>query len=183
MIYVTHDQAEAMTMGDQIVVMRDGRVQQIGSPHEVYTAPANSFVGGFLGSPPMNFLKCRVAERDGVAALTYGDGAIVDATIDGALATRLEGRLGAGRDVLVGVRPEDVRATPPENGPSAAVDATVELVEFLGDEQFLALRAGDVPLVARVEPDLEVRADDRRTFYLHLGKARYFDPETEEAIT
>jgi multiple sugar transport system ATP-binding protein len=178
MIYVTHDQAEAMTMGDQIVVMRDGRVQQIGSPHEVYTAPANAFVGGFLGSPPMNFLRCRIVERDGVTSLALGDETVVEATVDGALGARL----GAGREVLAGVRPEDVRATPPEAGPSAAVEATVELVEFLGDEQFLALRAGDVSLVARVEPDLEVHADDRRTFYLHLAKARFFDPETEAAI-
>ena len=175
MIYVTHDQAEAMTMGDRIVVLRDGRVQQIGSPHEVYTAPANAFVGGFLGSPPMNFLRCRVASRDGVRVLACGDGErVFEAEIDRGL--------DEGREVLVGVRPEDVRTTPPEAGPSAAVEATVELVEFLGDEQFVTLRAGDATIVARVEPDVEVKADDRRTFHLHLAKARFFDPKTEAAI-
>jgi len=186
MIYVTHDQAEAMTMGDRIVVIRDGRVQQIASPHEIYTAPANAFVAGFLGSPPMNFVTCTIAANGEPARLTCPGGpdgtSLFEATLDGPAADAI-GRTESGRSVLVGVRPEDIRTHPPADGsPAAAVHATVEVVEFLGDEQFVNLRAGTTALVARVEPDVRVSPDDECTFYLNLAKARFFDPETERAL-
>jgi multiple sugar transport system ATP-binding protein len=184
MIYVTHDQAEAMTMGDQIVVLKDGRVQQIASPHEIYTAPANAFVGGFLGSPPMNFFTCRVATNGGEQVLECAGeaGRIFSAPVEGSLRSAVAAS-DDGREVLVGIRPEDIRTHPPsDESPSATIEAVVEVVEFMGDEQFVSLRAGGTGLVARLEPDVVVRADESRTFFLHLGKARLFDPETERAL-
>ncbi len=184
-VYVTHDQAEAMTMGDQIVVVKDGKIQQIASPHAIYTAPANAFVGGFLGSPPMNFLNCRVVASNGTSSLECRDaeGGVVFVA---PLAGRLADAIGAGasdREVLLGVRPEDIRTQPPSDGsPSAPVDAVVEVVEFMGDEQFVNLRVAGSSLVARLEPDVEVKPDDRRTFYVNLAKARPFDPKTEKAL-
>jgi multiple sugar transport system ATP-binding protein len=184
-VYVTHDQAEAMTMGDQIVVVKDGRIQQIASPHAIYTKPANAFVGGFLGSPPMNFLTCDVVNENGALALGCrdGDGSVVfHAPLVGPLSEAIRSA-GGTTSVLLGVRPEDIRAHPPTDGSaSATLDAVVEVVEFMGDEQFVNLRAGSTSLVARLEPDVEVRPDERRTFHVHLAKARPFDPETEKAI-
>jgi multiple sugar transport system ATP-binding protein len=181
MIYVTHDQAEAMTMGDQIVVLRDGRVQQIASPHEVYTRPRNAFVAGFIGSPPMNFLRCRMVQSGGGVELAC-DGGATSFTVVGPPGDALAGA-GGGREVLLGIRPEDIRSTPPEDGsPSAAFDATVEVVEYMGGEQFVTLRAGGSSLIARVDADVSVRPEDRRTFHLILSKARLFDPHTEEAL-
>jgi len=184
MIYVTHDQAEAMTMGDQIVVLKDGSVQQIASPHEIYTAPANAFVGGFLGSPPMNFLTCRVATSGGQTSLECRDGdgsELFNVELAGTLADRLRANA-AGSDVLVGIRPEDIRTTIPDAAPSAAIDSIVEVVEFMGGEQFVNVRSGSKILVARLEPDVAIRPDERQTVYLNLDKARFFDPATEAAI-
>jgi multiple sugar transport system ATP-binding protein len=181
MIYVTHDQAEAMTMGDRIVVLRDGRVQQIAAPIEIYNNPRNAFVAGFIGSPPMNFLRCRVVENGGVR-LTFEQGSASDAAIEGPLRDAL-GAAADGRTVLVGIRPEDVRPEPPAAGaPVAKVLGTVEAVELMGAEQFVTVRAGDASIIARLEPDVLVRPDDRREFYMHLARARLFDPETEEAL-
>jgi multiple sugar transport system ATP-binding protein len=185
MIYVTHDQAEAMTMGDQIVVLKDGQVQQIASPHEIYTAPVNAFVGGFLGSPPMNFLTCRLADDGGTTSLECGDGqgsVVFRTTLEGALGQALGGSM-SDRAILLGVRPEDIRTHPPTDGsPSVPIEAVVEIVEFMGDEQFVNLRAGATSLVARLEPDVEVRPDERRTFYVNLAKAKPFDSDTEKAL-
>jgi multiple sugar transport system ATP-binding protein len=164
MIYVTHDQAEAMTMGDQIVVLRDGRVQQIAAPIEVYNNPGNAFVAGFIGSPPMNFLPARLVGDAGAPRLSFDDA-------------------GGGRSVLVGVRPEDVRPDPPMDGvPSVAITGSVESVEMMGSEQYISVRSDERTIVARVEADVPVEIDERRTLHLNLGKARLFDPETEAAI-
>ncbi|MBK6314083.1 MAG: sn-glycerol-3-phosphate ABC transporter ATP-binding protein UgpC [Blastocatellia bacterium] len=184
MIYVTHDQAEAMTMGDQIVVLRDGRVQQIAAPISVYNHPANAFVAGFIGSPPMNFLKCTLVASGGPARLRCEDNGVV--AIEAALWDAAREAIGTphdGRAILLGIRPEDVRPSPPVDGaPYAQVEATVEVVEQMGAEQFVSLRIASSAFVARLEPDVEVRPDDRRTFFLNLGKARLFDPDTEEAL-
>ena len=184
MIYVTHDQAEAMTMGDQIVVLRDGRVQQIAAPISVYNQPANAFVAGFIGSPPMNFLNCTLVTKGGPNRLRCESegGVALEASLwpD---AERALGSLADGRGILLGIRPEDVRPAPPADGsPSAQVEATVEVVEQMGAEQFVSLKVGSASFVARLEPDVEVRPDDHRTFFLNLAKARLFDPETEEAL-
>ncbi|MCC6743664.1 MAG: sn-glycerol-3-phosphate ABC transporter ATP-binding protein UgpC [Acidobacteria bacterium] len=184
MIYVTHDQAEAMTMGDQIVVLRDGRVQQIAPPLSVYDSPANAFVAGFIGSPPMNLLPCRlVARGDSFRLACTSEGGVAFETDLWDSARRAVGSFEDGRPVLLGIRPEDVRvSTPADGSPFVSVEASVDLVEQLGAEQFVTFRLGSSPMVARLQPDVAVRPDDRITFHLCLSKAGFFDQTTEEAI-
>jgi ABC-type sugar transport system ATPase subunit len=164
-IYVTHDQVEAMTMGDRIAVMRDGLLQQCGTPQEVFDRPANLFVAGFLGSPPMNLLAGRI-EHDGVR---IGGQRLA---IGSALAAH------AGRDLTVGVRPEHL-----ELG-SGGLAATCLLVETLGSEQLVhAELPGSIRLVARMSTDQRVRAGEPLTLTVRTDRLRFFDPDHGRAMT
>ena len=176
-IYVTHDQIEAMTMGDRIVVMKDGVIQQVAPPQELYDRPANLFVAGFIGSPAMNFLKGTLS-ADG----TTFDGGTFKITLAGDLAAAAKPY--AGKPVILGVRPEDVEADPAfiESHPGARVPATVEVVEPLGSEIYLHLSTGENSLTARVAPGLRFRAGDQITLAVNTDKAHLFDVETENAI-
>src|SRR5438477_604779 len=141
-IYVTHDQVEAMTMGDRIAVMRDGVLQQIGSPEELHERPVNLFVAGFIGSPSMNFFPAKVAAESGGAVADTGFAKI---PLNG------KGAAAMGKDVIVGVRPEDIH----DLGRAGAdgrlpVDARVDVVEYLGNELQLYLTAGESSFIARV---------------------------------
>src|SRR5690349_15685334 len=146
MIYVTHDQAEAMTLGNRIVVMDAGRIQQVGAPLELYERPDNAFVATFIGSPPMNLIPSRLT-RDGGLRVVADDGAFsVPAPGDwGAL---LDG--GAERRIVFGVRPEHLRIAPSET--TSGISARLDLVEPMGAELYLSLRAGQHDLMARVPP-------------------------------
>ena len=175
-VYVTHDQVEAMTMGDRIVVMRDGRIHQVGPPLEVYEHPVNRFVAGFIGSPAMNFIPAKVEAADGRLSL-QADGFRIP--VPGARAPAL--RPYEGRNVVLGIRPEDISAATGTDG-RPTIEAIVEVVEPLGAEVLLALRAGTDPLTARVDPHLAVRAKDRIRLALAEEKMRFFDPETEQVI-
>ncbi|MDR2662898.1 MAG: sn-glycerol-3-phosphate ABC transporter ATP-binding protein UgpC [Treponema sp.] len=175
MIYVTHDQVEAMTMADKIVVMKDGRVQQIGSPLHLYNHPANKFVAGFIGSPPMNFLTLRIAGRDGIV-LTNG-AFEVRPPADGrgeALKAFMD------KDVYFGIRPEDLRYTeePGEN----TIPAKITVVEPLGADIHLWLSVGNQPMVARTGPDHAFKVGDTVNFRADMNKALFFDRETELAL-
>jgi multiple sugar transport system ATP-binding protein len=171
-IYVTHDQVEAMTMGDRIAVMRLGVLQQAGSPEELYTRPANVFVAGFVGSPAMNLVPVDVADgalRDGGFELSV-PGAIADEL-------REHGR------VIVGLRPEDLElanGTPGDR--EARLRAVVEVVEYLGDEQLLHLDSGGTRLVAKLPSDPRARPQDELELALPLAKLHVFDAETERAL-
>jgi multiple sugar transport system ATP-binding protein len=155
MIYVTHDQVEAMTLGDRIVVMNAGHVQQIGAPLELYENPANQFVAGFIGSPAMNLLPGTLEEWNGALHVSALDGALVIA-VPAAAATEL----GTGaRDVVLGIRPEDIRLA--YAGDAAAADVQVEAVEPLGNEVFMYARAGGHEIVARLGPEQVPRVDTR----------------------
>ncbi|BDG59980.1 ABC transporter ATP-binding protein [Caldinitratiruptor microaerophilus] len=178
-IYVTHDQVEAMTMGDRIVVMKDGVIQQVAPPQELYDRPANVFVAGFIGSPAMNFLRGRiVVEGD----RTVFDGGALRIHLNGAL--RQPAAAYAGKPVILGIRPEDIEADPAfvETHPGTRVESVVEVVEPLGSEVYLYLRAGEHNLTARVDPGLRVQDGDRLTIALNTDKVHLFDPETERAI-
>ena len=146
MVYVTHDQVEAMTLGHRIVVMNAGRVQQVGAPLELYERPDNAFVATFIGSPPMNLIPSRLT-RDGGLRVVADDGAFsVPAPGDwGAL---LDG--GAERRIVFGVRPEHLRIAPSET--TSGISARLDLVEPMGAELYLSLRAGQHDLMARVPP-------------------------------
>ncbi|HEX6815466.1 MAG TPA: sn-glycerol-3-phosphate ABC transporter ATP-binding protein UgpC [Gemmatimonadaceae bacterium] len=146
MVYVTHDQVEAMTLGNRIVVMNAGRVQQVGPPLELYERPDNAFVATFIGSPPMNLVPARLT-RDGELLVRADDGAFVLRAPDawGALLS------GAGeRRILFGVRPEHLRIEP--LGSTAGIAARLDLVEPMGAELYLSLRVGQHDLMARVPP-------------------------------
>ncbi|MBW3511464.1 ABC transporter ATP-binding protein [Janthinobacterium sp. NKUCC06_STL] len=148
MIYVTHDQVEAMTLADRIVVLNAGRIEQVGAPLELYHHPANLFVAGFLGSPRMNFLKGNIhSYADGVATIATNAGGMLQAVLTQPLAS--------GTPVTVGARPEHVQACAP--GATAAITATVQAVEKLGDISYLYVQVagGDEPLVVRADAETD----------------------------
>ncbi|MEO6102102.1 MAG: TOBE domain-containing protein, partial [Pseudoxanthomonas sp.] len=170
MVYVTHDQVEAMTLGQRIVVLKDGEIQQIDTPMALYERPANLFVAGFLGSPAMNVLQGRLVRVDGLALeLELGAGLRVplgNARVDTEW---------SGREISVGIRPENLQ--PGVAGPGS-FEAVVEGVEPVGNEVFLNLRHGTQPLVARVPPSTMPAIGDRLTMTLASERLHFFDPQT-----
>ena len=170
-IYVTHDQTEAMTMADRIVVMKDGYIQQIGTPRELYFDPVNVFVGGFIGEPPMNFLRGKV--RDG--ALTFGD-AIFDLSEKlGDAAAGYEGR-----ELVFGFRPEGIVLGEQDN--AYRVPAAVELTEMLGDNTNVYVDIADRKAILKVDPHDTPEIDSDIVFSIPLESVYLFDGETERRI-
>ncbi|HEU5395310.1 MAG TPA: sn-glycerol-3-phosphate ABC transporter ATP-binding protein UgpC [Candidatus Methylomirabilis sp.] len=175
-VYVTHDQVEAMTMGDRIVEMRDGRIHQVGPPLQVYEQPVNRFVAGFIGSPAMNFVPVTVQAADGRLTLVANGFRVPVPAARAAALQRF-----AGRTLTFGIRPEDIAAAGATDG-RPTFEAVVEVVEPLGAEILLNMRAGTDALTARVEPSLAVRAQDRIRLALAEDKMHFFDPESEQVI-
>src|SRR5437763_3358113 len=176
-IYVTHDQVEAMTLGDRVVVMRDGMVQQEGAPLHLYEHPANRFVAGFIGSPAMNFLAVTIG-ASGDALWAEAPGLRVRVPPQKAQALR---RYSSQR-VILGLRPETLRPASANAPSDYAFDATVEVVEPLGSEILLDTRVGESPVVARVDPSLRVAAHDRVRLAFDPARAHFFDAASEAAI-
>ncbi|GHV87876.1 sugar ABC transporter ATP-binding protein [Spirochaetia bacterium] len=177
MIYVTHDQVEAMTMANKIVVMKDGKVQQIGSPMNLYNYPLNKFVAGFIGSPPMNFITVKVEEKNGGIVLGEGTFEVKPLPQHAADIKKY-----VGKEIYFGIRPEDLTYT---EKPAAENNLPVKItvVEPLGADIHLWLTAGNQPLVARTGPEHTFKVGDTVNFTPRLEKARYFDKETELSIT
>ena len=175
MIYVTHDQVEAMTMANKIVVMKDGKIQQIGAPLYLYNHPVNKFVAGFIGSPPMNFLSVKVLEEGGALVLDEGSFKIRPADEHVSYLKKY-----VGKEVFFGIRPEDL--TYQQNPSEGCIPTKVTVVEPLGADIHLWLTTATQPLVARTEPSFTFKVGDAAYFVPHLGKARYFDKETELSI-
>ncbi|MBI3393656.1 MAG: sn-glycerol-3-phosphate ABC transporter ATP-binding protein UgpC [Nitrospirae bacterium] len=176
-VYVTHDQVEAMTLGDRVVVMHDGRVQQVGEPLEVYGAPRNRFVAGFIGSPSMNFLETTVAESAGAL---YAEAPGIRLRVPAERSKRLSAY--TGRPVTLGIRPEDLCSAAGDDSPGFSFEAVVEVVEPLGSEILLDVRAGNASLVARVSPATRVKPHEKIRLAFAPERIHFFDPETEEAI-
>jgi multiple sugar transport system ATP-binding protein len=176
-VYVTHDQVEAMTLGDRVVVMKDGLVQQVGEPLELYNAPANRFVAGFIGSPAMNFAGVRVRDANGGLR---ADNAGFDIDIPAEIGSRL--RPYAGRDVTIGIRPEDLQVANGSHPPGLCFDALVEVVERLGPEILLDLQVGEQTMVAAVEPTVRAKRGDKIRFALRPERLHFFDTTSEAAI-
>jgi multiple sugar transport system ATP-binding protein len=177
MIYVTHDQIEAMTLGHRIVVMQSGMVQQIDTPMRLYERPANLFVAGFIGSPAMNFLRGRVIAQNGLS-LDLGPACLP-------LVAAAESRVAAkiGDALIVGLRPEDlVLAGDPVAADMATIRARLELVEPVGNEMFLNLRFADTALVARVPPQIVPAPGTDLTFAFRPERMHLFDPVSERRI-
>lgn len=178
-IYVTHDQVEAMTMADKIVVMKDGMVQQIGSPYEVYNKPANMFVAGFIGSPAMNFLNAVIiAEHGGIWVKTSGFKVKVVKEHEPILEKWID------KEVVFGIRPENIFdklfaiAPQPEN----TVTGMVDVVEPLGSETLLHVTCGEDTIVARVDPRTKAKEGERIDLVFDMNMIHVFDKETQKAI-
>ena len=174
MIYVTHDQVEAMTMGDKIVVMKDGKVQQIGSPLYLYNHPINKFVAGFIGSPPMNFLSAEVVEKDGGILIDEGS-FVLQPTED--QQKRL--RKYAGKKVFFGIRPEDLQLVSESDNAKNTMRLKITVKEPLGAETHLYLASNNQQIIARTFNAVEANIGDSLNFVPNMEKARFFDSETE----
>jgi multiple sugar transport system ATP-binding protein len=173
-VFVTHDQVEAMTLGDRVVVMRDGKVQQVGSPLTVYARPVNRFVAGFIGAPAMNFIEVTLGQD---LTVSNGDFAL---SVTERAARALEAH--CGRKVTLGMRPEHLVLG--EGAAGRTFDAVVEVVEQLGSEILLEARvAGTRITVARVPAEAQVAAGDRVRLSVPPGRLHFFDAATDEAIT
>jgi multiple sugar transport system ATP-binding protein len=176
-IYVTHDQVEAMTLGDRVVVMKDGVVQQMGEPLELYNEPANRFVAGFIGSPAMNFATVAVAENNG-ALWAGNEGFRIQ--VPAALDARL--RRYAGQQVTLGIRPEDLRLASGSDPAELGFDAVVEVVEKLGSQILLDVKAGPNVMVAAVEPTVRAKVRDELRLALNPDRLYFFDGVSQAAI-
>jgi multiple sugar transport system ATP-binding protein len=176
-IYVTHDQAEAMTLADRVAIMNKGVLQQVGPPKAVYADPVNMFVAGFLGSPPMNLLRFDVAPANGAVRLARGD---VRFGLAPTLAQRLRAADGTRSQIILGVRPEDAKLSLADDG--HAIPGEVFVVEDLGNERLVTLDLGGQYAVARAAADEPAEMGDRRWLTFHPGRAHLFDPETEARI-
>ena len=176
-VYVTHDQVEAMTMGSKIVVMKDGVVQQIGPPLHLYHHPVNKFVAGFIGSPPMNFLKATVVGGD--SGIGIDDGMVAHAPPAAHLPHLKEY---AGEKIIIGIRPEDFRLVDGGSG-EPAYDAEVTVAEPLGAETILHLRlSGGQDITAKVPPAHQFQYGDAVRLAVSSDRLKYFDSVTERAI-
>ena len=176
-IYVTHDQVEAMTMADRIFIMSKGVLQQSGTPMEVYARPANRFVAGFIGSPAMNFIGATLEPRDGRLLIDAGDFRV---DVPELFRPRLQPY--AGRRVVFGVRPEDIG---PANGAlnGSTVSARADVVETLGSEIFAHLACGSHSIVARMDvPERPLRVGDAIKVDFRMAKTHVFDAETSQTI-
>ncbi len=176
-IYVTHDQVEAMTLGDRVVVMKDGLVQQVGDPMELYNEPANRFVAGFIGSPAMNFLTVRLAgENGGLWAEAEG----IRIKVPAALTARLDPY--AGKELTLGVRPEDLSIAGDGDAKDLTFPAAVEVIERLGSEILLDVAVGSATMVASVEPTSTAKVHEVLHLAVNPARVHFFDNETEAAI-
>jgi multiple sugar transport system ATP-binding protein len=176
-IYVTHDQVEAMTLGDRVVVMRDGWVQQVGDPMELYNEPANRFVAGFIGSPAMNFAEVRIAAENG-SLWAVSDG--IRLKLPAAMTNRLGAH--AGKEITFGIRPEDLRVAGDTDPVDMSIEAVVEVVERLGSEILLDVAVGPVTMVAAVEPTVRAKVHDRLRLAVNPDRLHFFDAQSENAV-
>ena len=179
-VYVTHDQVEAMTMGDRIVVMHKGRVQQVANPQELYGQPVNRFVAGFIGSPPMNFVEGDIESRKGGLFFTTGEGLQVR-LIDDHL-ERMKPY--EGKSVHMGVRPENLhdKLYASNATPDNTVTGRVEVVQPLGSMTEVYVTVGRTPLIAQVAATDQVEVNQDIDIVFDMSKAHFFDPQTEVAI-
>ena len=181
-IYVTHDQTEAMTLGTRIVVMKDGIVQQVDTPQNLYNTPCNQFVAGFIGSPQMNFMDALVNVNGNDVTLKVGEHVLKvpaskkQALIDGGY---------DGKTVVLGIRPEDVHDSQAfiSNSPDSVIKSKIKVYELLGAEVFLYFDLEGTQMTARVNPRTTLRTGDDAIFALDMEKIHLFDKDTELTIT
>ncbi|MBN8708260.1 MAG: sugar ABC transporter ATP-binding protein [Verrucomicrobia bacterium 61-8] len=180
MIYVTHDQVEAMTMGTRIVVMKDGFIQQVDAPLTIYSEPVNLFVAGFLGTPPMNFVKGTLAGREGAVVFKEIQGGAVELQ----LGDRKAAAAYIGKEAILGVRPEDCdRVAPGVAAAGSSFQAVVDMVEPMGAETYFYLQTGAHTIISRTSTMmLQRETGNRQEFAINVNKVHLFDPVTTNRI-
>ena len=180
-IYVTHDQTEAMTLGTRIVVMKDGVVQQVDTPQNLYNEPGNLFVAGFIGSPQMNFLDAKVEKQGSDVYLNVANSKI---KLPAAKGAKLVDKGYVGKTVIMGIRPEDLYDEEEKVANSdAVIEAKIEVYELLGAEVYLYFTIDGANMTARVNPRTAARTGDIVKFALDVDKIHVFDKESEVTIT
>ncbi len=178
-IYVTHDQVEAMTMGDRITVMRDGEIQQVDTPMNLYSNPVNCFIATFIGSPTMNMLPAAIYTSQGkpILQLTNGpDWPLTEKQVQMIAAAR-------GTDIKVGIRPEHFHLAPPQSVGSVSIDVTVEIVEQMGSEQYIHFNICNRTCTARLPADTPIQATDRITLFVDVDRCHFFDARSEKNLS
>lgn len=178
-IYVTHDQTEAMTMGDRIVVMKDGHIQQVDTPMNLYNHPKNMFVAGFIGSPAMNFLRAQLVEEGGQLKLVCPDFTLPP------LEERREAlKPYVGKEIILGIRPEAIYDDSAflEAHPDWAFEVTIDVVEPMGSENYVYFTLDGENVIARVDPTSTAVVLQKHKVGFDMSNARFFDPETQEVI-
>ncbi len=178
-VYVTHDQIEAMTLGTKIVVMKDGYIQQVGSPKEIYDHPANMFVANFMGTPPMNLFPAAVSVSGNLVTLSVGTAQEGFKLVDGAAAKKLAAY--DGQSVIVGLRPEALTLDT-NNSLLPKFTLPVTHVESSGSDTYVSMKAGDVRINARLGGKTVVTEDSYLTLAAEMDRICYFDPQTEQLI-
>jgi len=180
-IYVTHDQTEAMTLGTRIVVMKDGIIQQVDTPQNLYDHPCNLFVAGFMGMPPMNFIDCKVVKSGQDVLLMFGSHSI---KVPEVKANKLIAGGFIDKEVVLGIRPEDIHDEQLfiESSPESVIDARINIYEMLGAEVYLYFSIDQFDVTARVNSRTTARPGDTVQFAFDLSKIHIFDKETEEII-
>lgn len=174
-VYVTHDQTEAMTMGDRIVVMKDGFVQQIDTPQNLYNKPCNLFVAGFIGTPQMNFINGTIVKAEGGYAAEFAGRRIT-------LPESKQEKLGAyeGKEVVFGIRPEDISVG--KDGAAEAIEMKIDLVELMGSEMYLHCNLSESKITVRTPVLDGCKSDHVLPFQINTQKIHIFDKETEAVI-
>ncbi|MCJ8520130.1 multiple sugar transport system ATP-binding protein [Pseudorhizobium tarimense] len=180
-IYVTHDQIEAMTLATKIVVLKDGAIQQVGTPADIYNRPANLFIADFMGSPAMNMLMGKTVSTNGIRQI-----AIFDGSVTVPMPSSVTVPLADGADVILGLRPEgitDEGMVDPTADVIAKVDADVRLVEPTGSDTFITATLQGTSFTGRVRADVPIVPRERFTFVFNLDKAVVFDPATSQRLS
>lgn len=182
-IYVTHDQVEAMTMGDRIVVMKDGFIQQVDTPNNLYSYPTNLFVAGFMGSPQMNFIDAVLRNKDGKVCIEFAHGKYSIVLPEGKakvedVADYID------KEVIMGIRPENLHDEEMfiKTAETSKIVCSVEVTELMGAETYLYLKCEDINLIARVSPRSTAKMGDEIEMSLDVNKIHVFDKDTEKAI-
>ncbi|WP_313739163.1 ABC transporter ATP-binding protein [Pseudomonas sp.] len=175
-VYVTHDQIEAMTLGDKVAVMKDGIIQQFGTPQQIYNDPANQFVASFIGSPPMNFIPATLIHRDGRVLAQLDSG---QQRCD--LPLRVPGDL-AGREVVLGIRPEQIALGPEQGNGLPSIGAQVEVLEPTGPDLLVFVSLNGSKVCCRLAPDVVCRVGDSLRLQLDPARVLLFDAQTGERL-
>jgi len=178
-IYVTHDQIEAMTMGDRIAILKDGLLQQLGEPTEVFNKPTNEFVAGFIGSPPMNFNDATIIDKDGEFALDFSD---FELRLPKSISDVIRNRIGS--TVTIGVRPSAIydRILHKDATPESTFKAHAYVVEPMGDQIHVHFRIGEASFVAVFPPESKVTMGEDIDVFFDANRIYIFDKNTMKAI-